>query len=230
MLKLLIVIPAYNEAENIGKVIRELEETAPEYDYVVINDGSADRTAEICREKGIPLLDLPVNLGLTGAFQTGMRYACEQGYDAAIQIDADGQHDPHYIPEMVRVMEEREADLVIGSRFVTEKKPHTVRMAGSALIEFCIRVTTGKRLTDPTSGMRLYGKRVLKQMAYGVNFRPEPDTMAHLIRSGYKLEEVQVTMRERTAGDSYLTIGPIMRYMLLMCMDILFIQWARKKE
>ena len=129
MLKLLIVIPAYNEAENIEMVIRELEETVPEYDYVVINDGSADRTAEICREKGFPLLDLPVNLGLTGAFQTGMRYACETGYDAAIQIDADGQHDPKYIPEIVRAMEEKEADLVIGSRFKTAKKPHTSHRA-----------------------------------------------------------------------------------------------------
>jgi len=230
MLKLLIVIPAYNEAENIGQVIRELEETVPEYDYVVINDGSADRTAEICREKSFPLLDLPVNLGLTGAFQTGMRYACETGYDAAIQIDADGQHDPRYIPEMVRVMEEKGADLVIGSRFKTEKKPRTARMAGNTLIELCVKLTTGRRLTDPTSGMRLYGRKVLPRMAYGVNYRPEPDTVAHLIRSGNKVEEVQVTMRERTAGDSYLTLGKSARYMLQMCMDILFIQWVRKKE
>lgn len=230
MLKLLIVIPAYNEAENIEKVIRELEETVPEYDYVVINDGSADQTAEICREKIYPLLDLPVNLGLAGAFQTGMRYACEKGYDAAIQIDADGQHDPHYIPEMVRTMEEQGSDLVIASRFKTAKKPHTARMAGSTLIEFAIKLTTGKRLTDPTSGMRLYGKKVLPQMAYGAGARPEPDTMAHLIRSGYKVEEIQVNMRERTAGDSYLTMGRSIRYMVQMCMDILFIQWVRKKE
>ena len=102
-MKLLIIIPAFNESENIVRVIDELRETVPQYDYVIVNDGSADNTAAICRENGYHMLDLPANLGLTGAFQTGMRYAYEKGYDAAIQIDADGQHDPKYIPDMVRI-------------------------------------------------------------------------------------------------------------------------------
>ena len=147
-MKLLIIIPAFNESENIVRVIDELRETVPQYDYVIVNDGSADNTAAICRENGYHMLDLPANLGLTGAFQTGMRYAYEKGYDAAIQIDADGQHDPKYIPDMVRIMEEKGADMVIGSRFVTEKKPHTLRMFGNTIIEIAIRLTTGKRLTD----------------------------------------------------------------------------------
>ena len=109
-MRLLIIIPAYNESENIVRVVEEIQRVVPQYDYVVVNDGSGDATAEICREHGYPLLDLPVNLGLSGAFQTGMRYAWKQGYEAAIQIDADGQHDPKYIPEMVRVMEEKGAD------------------------------------------------------------------------------------------------------------------------
>ena len=158
-MKLLIIVPAYNEAESIVKVIEELQEKVPQFDYIIVNDGSKDNTAGICREHDFRMLYLSVNLGLTGAFQTGMRYACEKGYDAAIQIDADGQHDPAYIPEMVRIMEEKGADLVIGSRFVTEKKPKTLRMIGNTIIEAAIRLTTGKKLTDPTSGMRLYGEK-----------------------------------------------------------------------
>ncbi len=228
-MKLLIIVPAYNEAENIVGVIEELKRTVPQYDYVIVNDGSRDATAAICRENGYNLLDLPVNLGLTGAVQTGMRYAYEAGYEAAIQIDADGQHDPRFIPDMVKIMDERECDLVIGSRFVTEKKPHSLRMVGNTIIELAIKVTTGKKMTDPTSGMRLYSRKVMKEMAYGVNFSPEPDTMAYLTRSGAKVEEIQVSMRERTAGESYLSMGKSIRYMTQMCMNILFIQWVRKR-
>ena len=229
-MNLLIIVPAYNESENIVQVIEELKRIVPQYDYVVINDGSVDATADLCREKGFPLLDLPVNLGLTGAFQTGMRYAWEKGYDAAIQIDADGQHDPSFIPEMVRIMEEKGADLVIGSRFVTKKKPRSMRMVGNTIIEWAVRITTGKKLTDPTSGMRLYNRKLIREMAYGVNYGPEPDTVSYLIRCGAKVEETQITIRERTAGESYLTAAKSMRYMTQMCMNILFIQWARKRS
>lgn len=129
-MKTLIFIPAYNEEENIARVVDNLVENYPQYDYVVINDGSRDRTAQICRERGYHLIDLPVNLGLSGAFQTGMRYAAENGYDAAVQFDADGQH----LPEYIAPMEEKLAqgnDIVIASRFVTKKKPHSLRMLGS---------------------------------------------------------------------------------------------------
>ena len=229
-MNLLIIIPAYNEAENIVWVINELQEKVPQYDYVIINDGSSDQTAALCRAHGFRLLELPVNLGLTGAFQTGMRYAYEKGYEAAIQIDADGQHDPSYIPEMVRIMDEKGADLVIGSRFVTEKKPKTLRMLGNSIIERAVRLTTGKRLTDPTSGMRLYNRKLIREMAYGVNFSPEPDTVSYLLRCGAQVEETQVTIRERVAGESYLSMGKSIRYMIQMCMNILFIQWVRKRS
>ena len=228
-MRLLIIIPAYNESENIVRVVEEIRRVVPMYDYVVVNDGSGDATAELCGEHGSPLRHLPVNLGLSGAFQTGMRYARKQGYEAAIQIDADGQHDPKYIPEMVRVMEEKGADLVIGSRFVTEKKPHTMRMFGNTILSLAIRMTTGKKMTDPTSGMRLYNRKLVREMAYGVNFGPEPDTVSYLLRCGAKVEEIQVTIRERTAGKSYLNVGKSIRYMTQMCMNILFIQWVRKR-
>ena len=229
-MNLLIIIPAYHESENIVRVMEELRRTVPQYDYVIINDGSKDGTAELCRGRGYHMLDLPVNLGLTGAFQTGMRYACEKGYDGAIQIDADGQHDPAYIPDMVRVMEETGADLVIGSRFVTGKKPKTLRMFGNSIIGAAVRLTTGKKLTDPTSGMRLYNRNLMKKMAYGVNYGPEPDTVSYLLRRGARVEETQVTVRERVAGKSYLNMGKSIRYMVQMCMNILFIQWVRKRS
>ena len=229
-MNLLIIVPAYNESASIVRVIEELREKVPQYDYLIINDGSKDNTAEICREHGFRMVDLPVNLGLTGALQTGMRYAYEKGYDAAIQIDADGQHDPAYIPEMVRIMEEKGADLVIGSRFVNEKKPKTLRMFGNTIIEAAIRLTTGKKLTDPTSGMRLYNRKLIKEMAYGVNYSPEPDTVSYLLRCGAKVEETQVTVRERSAGESYLSMSRSIRYMTQMCMNIMFIQWVRKRR
>jgi len=227
-MKVLVVIPAYNEAENLPRVMAELKETVPEQDYVVVNDGSGDGTSKLCRERGYHLMDLPANLGLSGAFQAGIRYAIREGYEAVLQLDADGQHDPRYIEKMKQKMEESGADLVIASRFVTEKKPFTLRMVGSRLIATAIRLTTGKKLTDPTSGMRLWGKGILHEMAENINFRPEPDTLAYLIRSGAKAEEIQATMRERTAGESYLSAGKSIKYMAQMCMNILFIQWVLK--
>ena len=120
MSKLLIVIPAYNEEANIVKVVNGIVKNYPQYDYVVVNDGSRDKTAAICREHGFRLIDLPVNLGLAGAFQTGLRYAAENGYDCAMQLDADGQHRPEYIAAMLKELESG-ADIVIGSRFLTVK-------------------------------------------------------------------------------------------------------------
>ena len=153
--KVLLVIPAYNEEKNIEKVVDRLQSEFQELDYIVVNDGSRDRTAAICREKGYHLLDLPVNLGLAGCFQAGMRYAYEKGYSYAIQFDGDGQHRPEYIAAMKERMDEG-YDIVIGSRFVEEKKDWSIRMIGSRLIGAAIFVTTGTRLTDPTSGCLLY--------------------------------------------------------------------------
>ena len=197
---------------------------------MVVNDGSSDRTAAICRENGYPLLDLPTNLGLTGAFQTGMRYAFERGYDAAIQLDADGQHDPAFIRPMRDLMEKDGLDLVLGSRFLTEKRPKSLRMVGNALLEGAVRLTTGKRVTDPTCGMRLYGRRVMAHMAYAPAARPEPDTVAFLIRCGAKTGEFPVSLREREAGESYLSLGRSARYMAQMGMNIFVLQWVMKKE
>ncbi len=227
-MKVLIIIPAYNEGMNIERVVNNLIQNFPQYDYVVVNDGSKDNTAEVCRRNGYSLLDLPVNLGLSGAVQAGMRYAVRKGYDAAIQIDGDGQHRPEYIAKMIEAMQEEKADIVIGSRFVTEKKPKSLRMFGSNIISFIIRLSTGYRMSDPTSGMRLFGKKVLKAFAYDMNYGPEPDTISYLIKSGNLVKEVQVVMDERIAGESYLNLVRSMKYMLHMCFSIIFIQRFRK--
>lgn len=228
--RVVAVVPAYNERDNIVSTIEDLQINAPGVDYVIVNDGSKDDTLDICREHGYNVVDLPVNLGLAGAFQTGMRYAYEHGYDFAIQFDADGQHSAAYIEEMVKVAESKGANIVIGSRFATRKKPFSARMAGSALISAMILLTTRKRIQDPTSGMRLFDKVMIPLFAREMDFGPEPDTISLLMRWGYKVEETQVEMRERTAGESYLNFTKSVAYMLRMSISILLVQWFRRKK
>ena len=229
MQKLLIVIPAHNEEASIVPVVRDLIDNYPQYDYVVVNDGSRDKTAALCRQNGFNLIDLPVNLGLAGAFQTGLRYAAEHGYDCAMQMDADGQHKPEYIAEMLAALEDGN-DIVIGSRFLTVKKPKTLRMAGSYIISWSIRLTTGRAICDPTSGMRMFNRAMVQEFAENLNYGPEPDTISYLIKNGAKVKEVQVKMGERTAGQSYLTFWRSVQYMVKMSVSILLIQWFRKRD
>ena len=225
--KLLIIIPAYNEAENIERVVDNLIKNYPQYDYVIVNDGSRDNTCAICRERGYRFLDLPINVGLTDGVQTGMMYAYQNGYDYALQFDGDGQHDPAYIGAMLEMMEH--CDICVASRFVTEKKPKGLRMLGSNIIQATLKLTTGKTIKDPTSGMRMFNRATMKAMAEHSDYGPEPDTLAHLMRSGAVVKEVQVEMHERTAGESYLNFSRSVKYMLHMCFSIMVIQWCRKK-
>ena len=196
---------------------------------MVVNDGSRDKTAALCRQNGFHLIDLPVNLGLAGAFQTGLRYAAEHDYDCAMQMDADGQHKPEYIAEMLAALEEG-SDIVIGSRFLTVKKPKTLRMVGSYIISWSIRLTTGRAICDPTSGMRMFNRAMVQEFAENLNYGPEPDTISYLIKNGAKVKEVQVKMGERTAGQSYLTLWRSVQYMVKMSVSILLIQWFRKRD
>ncbi len=228
-MKCLIIIPAFNEEESIERVVDNLRDNYPQYDYIIINDGSSDRTAEICRRRGYEILDLPVNLGLAGAFQTGLKYAYRRGYDFALQFDADGQHLPEYIGPMLDKMQEG-YDIVIGSRFVTEKKPASMRMLGSNLISIATRMTTGKKVKDPTSGMRVFNRRMIGEFALNLNYGPEPDTISYLLKQGATIAEVQVQMEERQAGESYLNITRSVMYMMRMLLSILFIQNFRKRR
>lgn len=229
-MRILIVIPAYNESENIERVVNNLKTNFSQYDYVIINDGSKDNTVDICRKNGYNFIDLPVNLGLAGAFQTGMKYAWRHDYDAAIQFDGDGQHRPEYIESMIQEMEKSGCDIVIGSRFVTERKPFTMRMLGSRVISFLIMLTTFKHIKDPTSGMRLYGKTVLNEYANQINYGPEPDTLAYLLNRKCNIREIQVKIDERVAGVSYLNLWNSVKYMIKMCISIVFVQWFRKRS
>lgn len=228
--RVIAIIPAYNEEANIVSTVEDLKANAPGVDYVVINDGSKDATAAICRENGYNLVSLPVNTGLAGAFQTGMKYAERHGYDYAIQFDADGQHSAAYIDDMVREAEATGANIVIGSRFAAEKKPFSARMAGSALITAMIALTTRKKIQDPTSGMRLFDAKMIPLFAQELDYSPEPDTISLLMRNGFSVREVQVEMRERTAGESYLNFTKSVSYMLRTSISILLVQWFRKKK
>ena len=206
----------------------KLVAAAPEVDLLVVNDGSSDGTASVCRVNRYPFLDLPMNLGLAGAFQAGMKYAYRHDYDCAIQFDADGQHLPQYIADLERAI--ASSDVAIGSRFVGRDKGTSLRMFGSNIIELAIRLPTGKKIHDPTSGMRAFNKRMIKLMALGLNMGPEPDTISYLIRSaGAKVVEVPVTMADREAGESYLNIWSSAQYMLRMTFSILFVQFFRKR-
>lgn len=228
-MRTLIIIPAYNEQDNIERVVDHLTENYPQYDYVIINDGSKDRTSQICHEKHYNVIDLPVNLGLAGGFQTGMKYAYQNGYDCAVQFDADGQHRPEYIKPMMEKIAEGN-DIVIASRFVTEKKPATARMLGSRLISVAIWMTTGAKLTDPTSGMRMYNRRLIEVLALNINFGPEPDTISYLLKMGAKVDEIQAKMDERIAGESYLNLVNSVKYMARMLISIVLIQNFRNKK
>ncbi|BDZ77049.1 glycosyltransferase family 2 protein [Claveliimonas bilis] len=225
---LLIVIPAYNEEENIENVVTFIREKYSQYDYVVVNDGSKDRTADICRQKGYELLNLPVNLGLAGAFQAGLKYAYAKGYSYAIQFDADGQHRPEFIEPMLERIKEG-YDIVIGSRFVNLKKGNSLRMVGSKMITVAIKMTTGKRVSDPTSGMRMFSRDMIKEFAQNLNYGPEPDTVSYLLKNGARISEVPVYMEERQAGESYLNLANSCKYMTKMLMSILFVQNFRKR-
>ncbi|MDY4001088.1 MAG: glycosyltransferase family 2 protein [Streptococcus orisratti] len=225
--KLLIIVPAYNEEESIEKVIDNLIENYSQYDYVIVNDGSKDRTSEICHKRGYNVIDLPENLGLSGAVQTGFKYALKYGYDRAVQFDGDGQHLPEYLTALSEEIDNGN-DCVIGSRFVTKKRPNSLRMLGNTLISFLIKLTTGQTIGDPTSGMRMFNKKLIEVFATNINYTPEPDTISYLIRQGLKVKEVQVEMLDREAGESYLTLARSMKYMIHMIVSIVVIQNFRK--
>lgn len=227
--KVLLIVPAYNEEKNIVKVIDHIIRNYPDYDYIVVNDGSRDHTSQLCHERGYRIIDLPVNLGLAGAFQTGMKYAYCKGYSYAIQFDADGQHMAEYIDAILEEIK-KGYDIVIGSRFVTHKKPHCLRMFGSNLISMAIWLSTGNKIKDPTSGMRMFNRKMICEFAQNLNYGPEPDTISYLLKNGAKVSEVQVKMRERTEGESYLKAGKAVQYMAHMLCSILFIQSFRRKN
>lgn len=214
MKKILLIIPAYNEEENILKVCNTIERynqtNTQKLDYIVINDDSADKTAEILRKNKLNHINLVHNLGIGGAVQTGYKYAYENGYDIAIQFDGDGQHDINYVSRICEPIIKGQADIVIGSRYLNKSESSFqstfMRRFGSNIISFFIKTFCGKKITDPTSGFRAVNKKVIEEFAkkYPTEY-PEPESTVSLLVNKYKVEEVPVSMNEREGGVSSIT-------------------------
>lgn len=223
-MKKLIIIPAYNESASIEKTVLNIQENAPTFDYIVVNDCSTDNTLAICREKGFPVLDLPMNLGIGGAVQTGYLYAYENGYDAAVQVDGDGQHDPAFLNEMAVYLEEHDLDMVIGSRFIEKEGFQSSRARRMGIVYFSrlIKMMTGKVVTDPTSGLRMAGKKVIRNFAenYPKDY-PEPESVVSILRKGMKVKEIPVVMKERQGGVSSISMSKSIYYMVKVTLAIL---------
>lgn len=227
-MRVLTVIPAYNEEECLEGTIAMLEERCPGLDYLVVNDGSKDSTRQIIEKNGFNGANLPINTGLTSAFRTGMKYAWRHGYDAVVQFDADGQHLPTYIPQMAQVLEEKGADIVVASRYLDGTvKPTGARGAGSRLITWLIKLTTGAVITDPTSGMRMYSRKMIELFCKGFDWAPEPDLVAIVARKYGPVVEIQAEMQERQGGESYLKLGNVIRYMSRTCLSIVMSRFLR---
>ncbi len=222
-MKKLVIIPAFNEEGNLEKTIQDIRENAPDFDYVIINDCSTDGTLDICRRHGFSYLNLPVNLGIGGAVQTGYRYAFFHGYDIAVQFDGDGQHSAKYLKEMVKVMEETESDMVIGSRFIQREgfQSSALRRVGIRYFTGLIWLLTRKTITDSTSGMRMVNRRILKKFTeeYPKDY-PEPESVVTILSEKYKVTEIPVVMNEREEGASSISLKNSIYYMIKVSIAI----------
>lgn len=204
--RLLLVVPAYNEAANIQGVVTALHAAFPAATVLVVNDGSRDATAALARATGVcEVVDLPHNLGIGGAVQTGFKYGARGGYDVAVQVDGDGQHKASEIRALVEALEGDRYDMVIGSRFlgIESFRSTALRRVGIALFALINSLAIRQRITDNTSGFRAYGKEAIAFLAqhYPVDF-PEPEAVILLGRNGFRLREVAVAMEERQGGQS----------------------------
>lgn len=225
-MKILLIIPAYNEEENILRVCKEIQEYDEKIDFVVINDGSKDNTLKILQENKLNHVNLIHNLGIGGAVQTGYKYAYDNGYDIAIQFDGDGQHDINYVKEVCKPIIEGRANLVIGTRYLDKSKSEFqstfMRRLGSKIISFTIKALCKQRITDPTSGFRAADKNIIKEFAkdYPKDY-PEPESTVCMIKKGYKVEEVPVNMKERIAGKSFVSMWTSVDYMVKVVLAII---------
>ena len=223
-MKILVIIPAFNEEENIKKVVDTIIDSFPQYDYLVINDGSFDKTEEICLSENYQILSLPINLGIGGAVQAGYLYAKEYGYDIAIQIDGDGQHDIAYAQEMIHVLEDGEADIVIGSRFLERRgfQSSGMRRLGIKMLSGLIHMCTGVRVYDVTSGFRAVNQHFIKIYSDDYsNDYPEPEAIVSAVMYGGKIKEIPVEMNERQGGESSIKFWNSIYYMIKVTLAII---------
>ena len=231
-MKKIVIIPAYNEISNIRTTVQDILDHAPGFDYVIINDCSQDGTMRFCTEQGMNIINLPVNLGIGGAVQTGYLYAWRNGYDVAVQFDGDGQHDASYLGEMADFLQVQQADMVIGSRYIKKEgfQSSGIRQFGIRYFSALIKLLTGKRVTDPTSGMRMVNRDVMKIYSedYPVDY-PEPESVVAILRMGKKVSEIPVIMRERQGGVSSISPRKAVYYMIKVTLAILM-ECLRKRR
>lgn len=223
-MKKLIIIPAYNESANIEKTIEAICKDAPQFDYVIINDCSTDITREICEKNHFNLVNLPINLGIGGAVQTGYRYGWKNGYDIAVQVDGDGQHDPKFLQKMADFLEINNLDMVIGSRFIEKEgfQSSGTRRLGIKYFTILIRLLTGTIITDPTSGLRMVNKDIMKLFAYDYpKDYPEPESVVAILRRKKRVKEIPVIMKERQGGTSSISPKKSVYYMIKVTLAIL---------
>ena len=223
-LKKLVIIPAYNESASIVNTVNDIKENAKDFDYVVINDRSKDNTLKICRDAGLNVIDLPLNLGIGGAVQTGYLYAFQNGYDIAVQFDGDGQHDAKYLDVMAEKLVKEQADMVIGSRFIEKEgfQSSFTRRLGIRYFSGLIKLMTGKTVTDPTSGYRMCNRRIIELFAgnYRKDYQ-EPETTTWILRKKLKVLEIPVVMRAREEGVSSISPKKSIYYMFKVSMAII---------
>lgn len=231
-MKVLLIIPSYNEEANVlnnyKRIVKHNEKYKTNYDVIIVNDGSKDKTEKICKENNIPYISLVHNLGIGGAVQTGYKYAYEHGYDVAVQFDGDGQHDVRYVENIIKPIKDKKADMVIGSRFIdkrsSEFKTSRARRIGIKLISFFIKIITKKKIYDTTSGFRAVDRKLIERFAsdYPVEY-PEPVSTTEVLRLGYRVEEVPVSMNERENGVSSIKAWKNVYYMINVILSIVII-------
>ena len=223
-MKTLIIVPAFNEEGSIERVVNTIKEKCPECDYLVVNDGSTDNTARICKEKQLNYVSLPQNLGIGGAVQTGYKYARDNGYDIAIQTDGDGQHDVSYVKDMVEILKSGESDIVIGSRFIKKEgfQSSFARRFGINFLSGLIHLCTFVRVKDVTSGFRAVNKKFIDIYAseYPRDY-PEPEAIVSAVMQGGRIKELPVIMNERTTGKSSINLFKSVYYMIKVSLAII---------
>ncbi len=223
-MKKIVIIPAYNEEGGIVKTVTDVMENAKDFDYVVINDCSKDNTLEICHEHNFNVVNLPVNMGIGGGVQTGYMYAYRNGYDIAVQFDGDGQHNASYLDSMSKKLVEENLDMVIGSRYIEKEgfQSSGMRRMGIKYFTGLIKLLTGKKITDPTSGMRMINRKIMKQFSeeYPKDY-PEPESIVTILKEGAKVEEIPVKMNAREKGVSSISPSKSIYYMVKVSIAVL---------
>ena len=224
--RLLVIIPAYNEEDSLGRVIRQVAEAVPMADIVVINDGSTDATPDIAEGYGAAVVSLPYNLGIGSATQTGFIFAHDRGYDVVCRVDGDGQHDPAEIPKLLEALRTSDADIVTGSRYIEDRGYITPwqRRFGIVILATLISLIIRQHITDPTSGFWAMNRRAIFFAADDYPFDyPEPEAIVTFRRAGLKLKEIPVTMNPRYGGQSSITPLRSGYYMIKVIMTILIV-------